>query len=165
MRDTYDEIASLVSEFCGEHLDSEYEALCLRLLEKLCRKRPSPLLAGKPETWAAGVVYAICANNYIFSKDNPFHMAADDIAADFNLAASTAGNKASQIRKMFDIHPMNSEWLRSDLAEENPALWMLKVDGFIVDFRLMPIEIQSLAFHKGLIPFVPADRIEGFVTV
>jgi hypothetical protein len=36
--------------------------------------------------------------------------------------------------------------------------WMLQVDGFIVDIRTMPLDIQVQACAKGLIPYVPALR-------
>lgn len=127
MQDTYDEIAPWIHEFCEDHLDDAYKALCLRLLEKLCRKRPSPLLSGNGSSWAAGIVYLICAQNYIFSKDNPHHMAADDIAAAFNLSAGTAGAKASGIRKLLKISSWDHQWLLPqfqsdfDLSDIPPA--------------------------------------------
>jgi hypothetical protein len=157
MQEKYDAIAVLVTEFCDMHLNDEYKALCLKLLEKLCRKRPSPLLGGREETWAAGIVYAIAANNFIFDKSNPYAMSAQEIADEFNLSAATAGNKASQIKKMFGISYLNTDWMLAEHVRDNPAVWMLMVDGFVVDIRTMPLPIQQLAFQKGLIPYVPDD--------
>jgi len=37
---------------------------------------------------------------------------------------------------------------------------MLEVDGFIVDIRTMPLDIQIQACAQGLIPYVPAMRRE-----
>jgi hypothetical protein len=37
---------------------------------------------------------------------------------------------------------------------------MLKVNGLITDIRLCPREAQVVAFEKGLIPYIPADRRE-----
>lgn len=48
-------IVRLTNEFCHEHLNDEYAELCRKLAEKLSRKRPSPLLSGKPATWAAAL--------------------------------------------------------------------------------------------------------------
>lgn len=157
MQEKYDSIAELVVGFCDAHLNEAYKALCLKLLEKLCRKRPSPLLGGREETWAAGVVYAIAANNFIFDKSNPYAMSAQEIADEFNLSAATAANKASQIKKMFGISYFNAEWMLPEHVRDNPAVWMLMVDGFVVDIRTLPLPIQELAFHKGLIPFVPGE--------
>ena len=52
MQPVYEEIAGMIDEYCEKYLNEEYRALCLRLLEKLCRKRPSPLLKGRRNTWA-----------------------------------------------------------------------------------------------------------------
>ena len=52
----FEVIAGLVDAFCKEHLNDEYAVLCRRLIEKLARKRPSPLVSGKPNTWACGIV-------------------------------------------------------------------------------------------------------------
>jgi hypothetical protein len=34
-------------------------------------------------------------------------------------------------------------------------IWMIQVNGLIVDARHMPRAIQEEAFHKGLIPYIP----------
>ena len=39
-------------------------------------------------------------------------------------------------------------------------VWMLQVNGFMVDVRHAPREMQEIAFNKGLIPYIPADRQE-----
>jgi hypothetical protein len=35
---------------------------------------------------------------------------------------------------------------------------MLQVDGLMIDIRQAPVELQRLAYEKGLIPFIPAER-------
>ena len=158
MRAKYNELAPLIIAFCDEKLNDDYKELCLRLLEKLCRKRPSPLLKGRINTWAAGIVYAIGANNFIFDKSQKIHLTADEIASAFGISASTAGNKANELRKMFNIDFFHSEWLLPEHIEDNPAIWMVKVNGFIVDVRDMPVEVQRQAFDLGIIPYVPDDK-------
>ena len=41
-------IVGLTDDFCRQHLNDEYAALCRKLAETLARKRPSPLLSGEP---------------------------------------------------------------------------------------------------------------------
>jgi hypothetical protein len=36
--------------------------------------------------------------------------------------------------------------------------WMIMVDGFMMDARTAPREIQKEAYRKGLIPYIPGDR-------
>ncbi len=35
---------------------------------------------------------------------------------------------------------------------------MLSVNGLLMDIRQAPREAQEVAFRKGLIPYIPADR-------
>jgi hypothetical protein len=65
VRPAYDAIVALTDAFCREHLDGEYEALCRKLAGALARKRPSPLLGGRPTTWACGIVRTIGWVNYL----------------------------------------------------------------------------------------------------
>jgi hypothetical protein len=40
----------------------------------------------------------------------------------------------------------------------NPLVWMAEINGLLVDLRDMPREVQEIAFEKGMIPYIPADR-------
>lgn len=158
MRPIYGELSEMISDYCGRFLSEDYCTLCLRLLEKLCRKRPSPLLKGRRNTWAAGIVYAIAANNLIFDKSMPIHRTADELSRPFGLAPATASAKAAEIRKLVRLSPLDAQWLLPELIEENSALWMLSWNDFIVDARDLPPEIQREAARMGLIPYAPAMK-------
>ena len=155
MQGKYDEIAPLISGFCDEKLNGDYKQLCLKLLEKLCRKRPSPLLGGRARTWAAGIVYAIGSNNFIFDKTQELYLSAREIADGFGIAVSTASSKAVEIRDMFNISYFNVEWLLPNRIKDNPMVWMVMVNDMIVDIRNMPLEMQIQAFEMGIIPYIP----------
>ncbi len=47
--------------------------------------------------------------------------------------------------------------IRSRL-DSNPMVWMLSVNGLLVDIRRMPRELQIQAFEMGLIPYLPDDK-------
>jgi hypothetical protein len=34
---------------------------------------------------------------------------------------------------------------------------MLQVNGFVMDIRDAPLEVQRLAYEKGLVPYLPAE--------
>ena len=51
---------------CVQHLDDEYGTLSLRLLAKLARKRPSPLVHGERRLRAAAVLYTVGSINFLF---------------------------------------------------------------------------------------------------
>jgi hypothetical protein len=50
------------------------------------------------------------------------------------------------------------EWTLPSLRDQNPLTWMAEVNGLLVDLRQMPREVQEIAFEKGMIPYIPADR-------
>lgn len=156
MQTIYDEISKLLIDYSAEHLNREYEELCLHALEKLCRKRPSPLKSGRVSTWAAGIVYAIGSNNFIFDKSQPVHMTAKELAGPFGVAPSTASSKGAQIKKLLKIDYYRAEWCLPSKVADNIALWMISINGLPVDARMLPVEMQEICYEKGLIPYVPA---------
>ena len=158
MQGTYTKIEPLITDYCDQWLNEDYKVLCLRLLEKLCRKRPSPLLSGRANTWAAGIVYAIATNNFIFDKSQPIHHTADELCTPFGLAKSTVANKANEINRLCGISRLDPQWMLPHLIESNPTIWYLYVNDYLIDIRQAPLEIQIQAYEKGLIPYVPAIK-------
>ena len=150
-----EEIAGLVDAFCKEHLNDEYAELCRRLTEKLGRKRPSPLVSGKPNTWACGVVRTIGWVNFLDDRSQKPHMKLTAIDKAFGVGESTGQGKSMLIRKMFKIKPMDPEWSLRSRIEQNPMAWMILVNGFLVDARFLKREFQEEALRKGLIPYIP----------
>ncbi len=53
MQARFNEITQLTDAFSQAHLNDEYAQLCRELTATLCRKRPSPLIRGKANTWAS----------------------------------------------------------------------------------------------------------------
>ena len=69
--------------------------------------------------------------------------------------------KLAAIRNMLGMHQLDPNWSLPSRLEDNPMVWMLQVNGFMVDVRHAPREFQEIAFNKGLIPYIPADRQQG----
>ena len=151
----FDEIAGLVDAFCKEHLNEEYAVLCRRLTEKLGRKRPSPLVSGKPNTWACGIVRTIGWVNFLDDRTQKPHMKLTAIDKAFGVGESTGQGKSMLIRKTLKIRPMDPEWSLRSRMDQNPMAWMIQVNGFLVDARFLKREIQEEALRKGLIPYIP----------
>lgn len=154
----YAAIVALTDKFCQEYLDDEYAALSRELAAALARKRPSPITRGKPEAWACGILYALGTVNFLFDKSQKPHMRADELCAAFGVSKSGGANKAKLIRDMFDMIQADPRWYRPNQMDENPLAWLIQVNGFIVDARSMPREIQEAAYQKGLIPYIPGDQ-------
>ena len=158
MQAVYEEIAVLIDSFCREHLNEEYANLARELAAALARKRPSPLGRGKPGIWACAIVYALGTVNFLFDKTQIPHMRVDELCAIFGVSQSSGANKARLIRDLFGMCYFDPRWCLPSKMGENPMVWMLEVNGLIVDVRQMPREIQEHAYRRGLIPYIPADR-------
>lgn len=56
---------------------------------------------------------------------------------------------------MFYMYQLAPEWCLPSLVDQNPLVWLLEVNGLLVDVRTMPLEVQEIAFEKGLILYIP----------
>ena len=57
--------------------------------------------------------------------------------------------------------PMSPAWTLPSRLADNPLVWVLEIDGLVIDIRLAPPELQQLAYEKGLIPFLPTGKDHG----
>ena len=151
-------IIGLIDQFCGEHLNEEYAVLCRKMAEKLARKRPSPLLHGSPNAWASGIVRAVGGANFLHDKSQTPYMRSTDIDHYLGTSPSSGAAKLAAIRKMLKVHQLDPNWTLPSRLDDNPMVWMLQVNGVMMDVRHAPREVQEIAFNKGLIPYIPADR-------
>ena len=154
----YSAIVNLTDAVCNQHLNSEYATMSRRLAATLARKRPSPILRGKPEIWACAIVYALGTVNFLFDKSQNPYMRADELCAAFGVSQSSGANKAKFIRDLLKMYQLDPNWCLPSRVDENPLIWTLQVNGMMVDIRHMPREVQEIAYEKGLIPYIPADR-------
>jgi hypothetical protein len=152
-------IFKLTDTFCAERLDAEYGELVRKLVAKLARKRPSPLLRGDLRIWAAAAIYTVGSVNFLFDPTQRPHLTGDDLSTLTGVPKSTLANKAKLIRDLLRIGQLDPEFCRRELLASNPLAWMISVNGFIVDARTMPPEVLAEARRRGLIPDLPAHGI------
>jgi hypothetical protein len=122
------------------------------MIDKLARKRPSPLSRGKASIWAGAVLYAVGSVNFLFDPQQRPHLTASQLSTLTGIPQSTLANKARSIRELLRIVPLQPEFCRRELLADNPLAWLIQVDGVVVDARMMPPELQAEARRKGLIP-------------
>jgi hypothetical protein len=150
-----DAVVQITDEVCGRHLTPEYASLARGLAAALARKRPSPLLKGTPHTWACGVVYALGKVNFLFDPSQKPHFRAGDLCALFGVSQSNASAKARDIMRMLKMVPLDPAWCLPSQLKDNPLAWMVSINGFLVDARTLPRDLQEQAWRAGAIPFVP----------
>ena len=158
MRDKYEEIVAITDRVCQEHLNEDYGALSRKMAAALSRKRPSPLATGRIKSWAAGIVYALAKINFLFDKSQTPHMRADELCKVLGVSQGTASAKAKVILDLLDLMLMDPNYCLPSMMDSNPLVWLLQVNGMIVDIRAAPREVQRQAYDMGLIPYIPADR-------
>ena len=119
------------------------------------------MLSGKPETWACGIVRTIGWVNFLDDSSRKPHMKLTAIDKAFGVAESTGQGKSKAIRTMLKIRQFDQQWTLPSRMDDNPMAWMIEVNGFIMDIRRCPTgDPGRVAFEKGLIPYIPADRAD-----
>lgn len=155
MAEKFAAITALTDAFCEQHLNPEYRTLIHRVVGSLARKQASPLVKGEASVWASAAVHAVGHVNFLNDPSQAPHCKPKTIYAFFGVAESTGQNKSKEIRKVLGMNQMSPKWTLPSQLADNPLVWTLKVNGFIIDIRSAPAEIQQLAYEKGLIPFIP----------
>ena len=159
MQTTYDNIMVLVNDYCHKNIDSEYIELCQQVLATLSRKRPSPLKSGRINTWACATIHAVGMVNFLFDKSFSPYVTATDLANAFGLGKSTVASKSRQIRETLKMSQFDHRWMVASRKYKSSTAWMVSINGFIVDARTLPIEIQLEAYEKGLIPGIAEEFV------
>ncbi len=160
MMDKYRAIVELTNGFSDEHLNDEYSQLIRYAVAALCWKRPSPLATGRANTWACGITHAVGMVNFLFDKSEKPYIGAMDLYKAFAVGQSTGQGKSKQVRDMLKMYQFDASWSLASKIESNPMVWMISVNGLVVDVRQMPREVQEMALDKGLIPYVPGDKTD-----
>ena len=141
-------------------MNEEYAQLTREATAALCRKRPSPLARGQIEIWACGIIYALGTVNFLFDKSQEPYLSAADLCEGFGVSKSSASAKAKAVRDTLKMRQLDPNWCLPSKLEDNPLAWMIMVNGYIVDVRHLPIELQEAAYKKGLIPYIPKSKQE-----
>ena len=160
MREKYDAVMKLLEPFCRSHLNDEYFVVIRRLLGVLARKRPSPLVNGTAAAWACGIVRTIGWVNFLDDPTQKPHMKMADVDKAFGVSSGTGQAKSKAIRDMLKMQSFDTDWTLPSRMANNPMVWMIQVNGLIVDARSMPSEIQEEAFRRGIIPYIPGEQVE-----
>jgi len=157
--DTFTAIVKLTDDFCEKYLNEDYQQLARDMAIKICQKG-SPVKQDRVQDWASGIIHALGWVNFLQDPDTKPYMSSADLAKGFAISQGTMTAKSKIIRDGLDIVPMDPDWCLPELLDRNPLVWMVEVNGFAMDVRMAPREIQEIAYTKGLIPYIPDDRKE-----
>jgi hypothetical protein len=161
MQDTFERIVSITDHIARQYLNDEYAQLIRYATAALCRKRPSPLTRGKPETWACGITHAIGMCNFLFDSSQTPHMKASDLYQVFGVSQGSGQGKSKTVRDLLDMYQFDPNWSLPSRIGDNPMAWMIMVDGMLMDARQAPRAIQEVAYEQGIIPYIPGAPVEA----
>ncbi len=158
MEAKFNSIVALTDEFARQHLNEEYAHLIRQATAALCRKRPSPLDKGQAKTWACGITHAIGMVNFLFDSSQSPHINASELYRGFGVAESTGQGKSKLVRDTLKMRQFDPDWCLPSMVDRNPLIWMLSVNGLLMDIRSAPLGAQVEAYRKGLIPYIPGHK-------
>jgi hypothetical protein len=150
------QIIELTNDFCLNHLNEEYRELCEDLAWEAFEEC-LPLEKGQPAGWASGIVRAIGFVNFLQDPNQSPSMTSAKIAEGFGVSQQTMQTKSKIIRDKLEIMQFDPDWCLPSRLGDNPLVWMLEVDGLVIDARSAPIEFQQEAYRLGLIPYIPGE--------
>lgn len=153
-RQVYADLVRLLDKFCSERLDAEFQQLCRQMAVELCQAG-SPVVRGKRESWACGIVYTVGSVNFLQDPSFEPHVRSEEIAEWFGVSTATMHSKAKVLREGLDIVQFEPQWTVPSRLRDNPFAWLVEMEGgIIVDARMLPVAAQQKLVEAGVIPFV-----------
>ena len=156
-RDLFLELVSHTDAVCDACLDVEYRELCRELTAELVGKGRFTF-KGRTQSLASGIVHAVGWVNFLDNPTQPCYITSPELAKHCGVSHSTMMDKSRRVRKHLRIIPMDPNWTRIDKLLENPNVWMIQVNGIIIDVREASSEVKIAAYEQGLIPFIPPEH-------
>ena len=93
----------------------------------LCRKRPSPLVAGNARIWAGSIAYAIGNINLLFDPTQRPHLTQQELCDALGVKRRTAHEKANEIMRLLKTQQADPKWWRPSQMGENPFAWLVQL--------------------------------------
>jgi len=112
-----DEVQNLLDAFCEKHFTPQLTEFVQKLWGKIGRKRNYVITGGKKEIWASAVVYVIARLNFLFDRDSPNYLTADQICDFFGTKKSTVSSRASDIEKACKIRMGDEDFCDQSISD------------------------------------------------
>lgn len=136
-------LIELTTAFCIKHVDKEYSRLCRKLIKLIGKEKEVPFKRGRPEIWAASVIYTIGTLNFLFDKSFKPYIPSKKINEYFQTNSVTISNKAAAIKKMFNLWHYDQEFSTKHMHNSNPFNELVFLDDMIVNIDTLPEDIQQ----------------------
>lgn len=152
-----EQILERLEAVCTEPLGADFVAPCQDMALDLARLRNSPLKTGRALSWACAIAYTVGDLNFLYDPSRRPKWRGADVCAMFGVSQSAVSPKSTQIRRALGLSPIDTRYWVPRLYPNNPFVWILSVNGLLMDIRQAPLGAQREASRKGLIPYVPGE--------
>jgi hypothetical protein len=152
----FEEVTQLTDAFCRIHLNEEYAQLCREGTDGDLVSE-TPFAVGARQGHHLGLWNYSCPGHGQLSLrflTNAPSCGQPDLGIFRTEFFDHAGQIEADSRSV-GMYPMDPDWSTPSMLDQNPLVWMLEVNGLIIDVRHAPREIQAAAFRQGLIPYIP----------
>ncbi|MCL1914555.1 MAG: DUF6398 domain-containing protein [Eubacteriaceae bacterium] len=100
----HNEIESMLVWYCNqEALPQGFLDVCIFSLDVIASRPQRPLRAGKTNTWACGIIFAIASHNNLFNSNMHTYLKVSDIAERFGVSQTTVRRRGAQTRKLLQM--------------------------------------------------------------
>lgn len=155
MSDVFQGISALTDQCSQVLLTPEYQQLARYAVAALCR---SPHFNANPSeyrSWAVGTLLALGHVNFLFLRSNALQVSKADLCKALQVSQGQGASYMRKVQQHLKMRRFESNWYVRSRIASSPGVWMISLEGKIVDARHLPHELQVLAYQKGLIPSMP----------
>jgi len=149
MRARYEEISAITDDFCRAHLPDEFRDACREVTAALARKRTSPLVSGRAETWACAVALAVGRVNFIFDSSMTQRISRKELCKHFGISPSAGAAKDAFITETLRIGETDPKWTVPSRMEAPPRKSLILHREFRQMGRQLMRAISQGAFRNG----------------
>lgn len=93
--------------------------------------------------------------NFLFDKSFERYVSANELYDWFQVSSSTGQARSKLVRDTLKMGQMDTNWMTKHRMDKSPLVWLVSVDGMVIDIRDAPRELQEVAFEQGIIPYLP----------
>lgn len=155
-RERFVDLLAIIEPFCDQHLNDEYKDVCTRLAAAMCVKG-SPVCSGQAKSWAAGIIWAAGRVNFLSDPSTPPTMKQQEFSQAIGVSPATISAKSRVVWDGLELIQFDPDFTVASQLGKNPLIWIVNVNGYPMDIRAAPREVQELAYRQGIIPYVPDD--------
>jgi hypothetical protein len=146
--ETFATLTAMTDRCCEEYLNSEYAELARYAIAALCRKKPTPLSQGYPQTWACAVLCALGHVNFLYDRATQPYASMSQLCDHFGIAVSTVSGKAKRVRDIVGIRHFDPKWTLPSRIRDGSLSFVINFSSPLADAKEPAVAIEKVDVSK-----------------